>query len=84
MFSKGPTSHIPLLGSLLSDAIQASNQWKMEQRLGESTTDCLTTLIPEGQGEDISITLWVGRIEGLRMLDLFKQQPTWSALPKHL
>lgn len=84
MFSKGPTSHIPLLGNLLSDAVQASNQWKMEQRLGESTTECLTTLIPEGQGEDISITLWVGQIAGFRMLDLFKLQPTWSALPKHL
>ncbi len=47
MFFKAPTSQIPLLSNLLPDAIQNSLQWKKEREMGESTTDCLTTMIPE-------------------------------------
>jgi hypothetical protein len=84
MFSNAPTAQIPLLGELLSDAVQTSQQWKAERKRSESTTECLTTLIPKGQNEDISITLWVGQVVGLELLNDFKLQPTWSALPKHL
>ena len=84
MFSKAPTSQISLLGDLLSNAVQTSKQWEIEKRQGETTTECLTTLIPKGENEDISITLWVGRREGLQVLELFKLRRTWSALPKHL
>jgi len=84
MFSNTPTTQISLLGDLLSNAVQTSQQWKAERDRGELTTECLTTLIPKGQNEDISITLWVGQIAGFRMLDLFILQPTWSAIPKHL
>lgn len=79
MFSKAPTSQIALLGSLLSNAVQASKQWEIERKQEEPTTECLTTLIPEGKNEDISITLWVGRREGLQVLELLKLQWTWSA-----
>lgn len=47
MFSKAPISQIPLLGNLLSDAVQTSHHWRMERSLGEPTTDCLTTMIPK-------------------------------------
>lgn len=57
MFSQAPTSQIPLLGSLFSDAVQSSRQWAIERRVEESTTDCLTTFIPEDPIEDISILL---------------------------
>lgn len=60
MFSKAPISQIPLLGNLLFDAVQTSHHWRMERSLGEPTTDCLTTMIPEDPTQDISITLWVG------------------------
>lgn len=84
MFSKAPTSEISLLGSLLSNAVQTSKQWEIERRRAEPTTECLTTLIPKGENEDISLTLWVGRREGLQVLELLKLQRTWSALPSHL
>ncbi|GIK00345.1 hypothetical protein Aspvir_004367 [Aspergillus viridinutans] len=84
MFSKAPVDKIPLLGPLLSNAIQASNQWKMERNLDEPITDCCNALLPEGEHEDISITLCVGRREGVQMIDLLKQRRTWSALPNHL
>lgn len=83
MFSKAPTSQIPLLSNLLPDAIQNSRQWKKERELGESTTDCLTAMIPEDPDQDISITLWVGRVEGLQMNEMIMLQRTWSALHSH-
>jgi hypothetical protein len=79
MFSKAPTSQIPFLGNLLSDAVQTSHQWKMERELAEPTTDCLTTMIPKNPTQDISITLWVGQETGDQMIDIFKLRPTWSS-----
>ncbi|KAF2448820.1 hypothetical protein P171DRAFT_353705 [Karstenula rhodostoma CBS 690.94] len=84
MFSKGPRHLITDLESPLYDAIRTSNQWELEERLGEETTECMSTLVPRDENEDISITLWVGRREGLRQINKFNQQRTWSALPKHL
>jgi hypothetical protein len=84
MFSKAPTNQIPLLGKLLSDAVQTSHHWEMERTLEEETTDCLTTMIPQGQNQDISITLWVGREVGLQMRDIFNLRPTWSSSLGHL
>lgn len=84
-FTNAPTNHIPLLGDFLSKAVQTSNQWEKERRLGLPTTECLTTLIPEGENMDISITLWVGRREAVLIHDLFKLQRTWvSSSPSHL
>lgn len=84
MFSKAPISQIPLLGPALSDAVQTSGHWKMERRLGEITTDCLTTMIPEDRNQDISITLWVGPERGLQLKDIFNLQKTWSSSRHHL
>ena len=84
MFSKAPISQIPLLGNLLSDAVQTSHHWNMERSLGEPTTDCLTTMIPKDPTQDISITLWVGPERGDQMTNVFKLGPTWSSLPSHL
>jgi hypothetical protein len=81
MFSKGPCTKMAHLGKVIEEGIQTSNQWKVERMRGDSTTDCLTTLIPEGENEDISITLWVGRRAGLQLLDLFNLERTWSAAP---
>jgi len=84
MFSKAPTNQIPLLGNLLSDAVQTSHHWEMERTLGEEMTDCLTTMIPKDQNQDISITLWVGLEAGLRLNDIFNLRPTWSSSLGHL
>lgn len=63
MFSKAPVSLIPLLSDLIPSAVQSSRQWKEEREAGEPTTDCLTTMIPENENEDISITLWLDRMQ---------------------
>nr|KMM69765.1 hypothetical protein CPAG_06079 [Coccidioides posadasii RMSCC 3488] len=84
MFSKSPADLAALLGDLLSDAMRASNQWASERRTGESTTECLTVLIPEGVEEDISITLWAGRRQAARIIELFRMQRTWSPSPNHV
>ena len=76
MFLKAPISQIPLLGNLLSDAVQTSHHWRMERSLGEPTTDCLTTMIPKDPTQDISITLWVGPETGDQMINIFKLRPT--------
>ena len=83
MFSKAPTSQIPLLSELLPDAIQNSRQWRKERELGEPTTDCFTTMIPIDPDQDISISLWVGRREGLQMNEMAMLQRTWSAWHSH-
>jgi len=72
-----------LLGELLFEAVSSSRQWKLERRLGESTTDCLTTLMPEDPAQDISITLWVGQEAGLKINDSFSLVPKWKSLPSH-
>ncbi len=84
MLSKSPISQIPLLGNLLSDAVQTSHHWRMERSLEEPTTDCLTTMIPKDPTQDISITLWVGPETGDQMTNIFMLRPTWSSLPSHL
>lgn len=83
MYSKAPVDQILLLGDLLSKAVRSSRQWKIERRLGESTTDCLTTIIPEDTAQDISVTLWVGQEAGLQMNDTFSLVPKWTSLPSH-
>jgi hypothetical protein len=83
MFSKAPTSQIPLLSHLLPGAIQNSQQWRKEREMGETTTDCLTAMIPEDPDQDISISLWVGRREGLQMNEMIMLQRTWSAWHNH-
>ena len=83
MYSNGPADRVDLSGTLFSKAIAASNQWEMERSLGESTTGCITVLIPEGQNEDISLTLWVGRERGFEIVDAFKLTPAWSNPPRH-
>ena len=47
MFFKASISQIPLLSNLLLNAIQNSQQWKKKREMRESTTDCLTTMIPK-------------------------------------
>lgn len=84
MFSKASAAHVGLLGDLLSNAVQASNQWKSEREAGESRTECLATLIPRGEDKDISITVWVGREEAGQVIDVLRLQRTWSAPPSHL
>lgn len=84
MFSKTSISQISLLGNLLPDAVQTSHHWEMERTLGEKTTDCLTTMIPQDRNQDIFITLWVGLEAGLRLNDIFNLRPTWSSSHGHL
>ena len=81
MFSNAPIDRIHLLVNILLDAMQNSRQWKIERERGEPTTECLTTMFPEDPDQDISITLWVGRKEGLNMNELIMLQRTWSAWP---
>ena len=83
MFSKAPVNRVHLLGNLLLDAMQNSRQWKNERVRGEPTTECLTTMFPEDPDQDISITLWVGRMEGLQMNEMIMLQRTWSAWQSH-
>jgi len=84
MFSKAPIGQILLLGDLLSKALQSSHHWIMERRLGEPTTDCVTTMIPEDRSQDVSITLWVGPEAGLLLNDMFSLRKTWSSSRGHL
>jgi hypothetical protein len=48
------------LGESLAGAAIGRKQWSKEEAEGVTTTICITTLIPRGQEEDLSITLWVG------------------------
>lgn len=69
--SKAPISQMWLLGERLFEAIQSSNQWKLERDLGGSTTDCLNALLPKDWSQDISITLVVGREKGVELVNKF-------------
>lgn len=83
MYSNAPTSNIQKLGDLLADAVRTSRQWEIERSLGETTTNCLTIMVPENPAQDISITLWVGPEAGLNMNNLFNLVPKWTSLPNH-
>ena len=74
--SEAPTSQIPLVGGLLSDAVQSSRRWRWERNVGgRSTTDCLNALIPKNRSQDISITLLVGHEKGLELIEKFQLVP---------
>ena len=79
MFSKAPINLIQLLGDLLSNAVRSSYHWKMERSLGEPTTDCLTTMIPEDTTQDSAITLWIGPETRYHVIKALNLQPTWSS-----
>ena len=83
-YSKASVDLIPQLGGLMYQAIENSQQWKMERAAGEETTDCFTTIIPEDTNADISITLLVGQRAGMQFLEKLKLKPTWSSLLGHL
>jgi len=83
MFSGAPTSHIPLLSTLIPDAIQSSRLWITERQAGEPRTECLTAMIPRDENADISITLWVGQQAGVQLLDSLNLQPMWSSSHGH-
>lgn len=68
---------------MLSHAVKQSNLWKGERLRNETATDCLTTIIPEGENEDITINLWVGRDDGLALLSALRMERTWSSLSSH-
>ena len=67
---------MPFLGKHLFDAVAASNQWKWERNVGGKTTDCLIAIVPEDRSQDISITLSVGYIEGLEVIETFQLATT--------
>lgn len=83
MYSNAPIVHIHKLGDLLANAVSTSRQWKIERSLEETTTNCLTIMVPENPAQDISITLWVGAEAGLHMNNLFNLVPKWTSLPNH-
>lgn len=83
MYSNAPTGHIQKLGDLLSNAVHSSRQWKIERSHGETTTNCLTIMVPQNPTQDISITLWVGPEKGLELNTLFDLKPQWTSLPNH-
>ena len=67
---------MPLLGDLLFNAVAASNQWIWERKVGGLTTDCMNAMVPEDRSQDISITLSVGYIEGLELIETFQLATT--------
>ncbi|KAL4755869.1 uncharacterized protein BDW70DRAFT_33765 [Aspergillus foveolatus] len=83
IYSNAPVHLIPDLGDLLAEAVKSSHQWKVERALGETTTDCLTAIIPKDATRDISITLWVGAEAGHQLNNKFNLVPKWTSLPTH-
>lgn len=84
MFSRAPVRRIPLIKEHISNAIQTSRLWRTERVALEPTTECLTTMIPEDENADISITMWVGQEAGIELLKVLELQPTWSSSLGHL
>lgn len=68
---------------MMSHAAKTSNLWKNESVRNETVTECLTTIIPEGENEDIAINLWVGRADGLTLLNALRMNRTWSSSYSH-
>ena len=83
MFSNAQRDQIKQVGYMLSHAVKASNLWKNESVRNETVTECLTTIIPEGENEDIAINLWVGRADGLTLLNALRMDRTWSSSYSH-
>lgn len=76
--SEAPKTHLQLLGTNLSEAVQSSQQWEFE-RLTGSMTDCVNALVPTDPRRDISITVVVGHESGLRLIETLglKVLQTW-------
>jgi lipid A disaccharide synthetase len=66
--SRVGVQHLHALGSPLLHAMQASRQWKEEQRGSSRVTDCLIAFVPRSDTGDISFRLTVSRTKGLDMI----------------
>lgn len=84
MYSKTPVAKLPLFYELLPEAMKSSRQWEMERQLSETTTDCITTMVPTDPLLDISITMWLGQEAGVRMIGMLNQIPKWTSSPNHV
>lgn len=72
-----------LLGNHLFNAVQTSNQWRMERKLDQPTTLCITMMVPNDDNADISITLCIGQETAVPLIETFSLLPSWSASATH-
>jgi hypothetical protein len=55
----------------------------MERKRDESTTLCITVMVPNDRNADISVTLCAGQDAVAPLIEAFNLLPTWSSLPTH-
>ena len=73
-YSEASIDAISMLGSDLTHAVQASDQYKWERRTGGSTkTDCIQGLTPKN-GRDITLQLLLGFDEGTEVMERLEMQ----------
>lgn len=77
LYSNGPRDKVHLCG-IFSKGILGSNQWQSETNEAATDTICIAALIPSGLDEDMTITLYVGRLEGSELLEQLMLRPSWS------
>jgi len=80
VYTNAPTSYISMLPEPFRTAIENSRLWKWERNQpGLDTTGCLSTVIPKGEGQDVSFSIWCGHDDGYRINDILGLQVAISA-----
>jgi len=65
VYTNAPASCVLTLPEPFRTAIKNSRLWKWERsQPGLETTGCISTVIPKGEGQDVSLNIWCGHNDG--------------------
>lgn len=74
MYTNGPPNNILKLSEPLRSVIENSRLWKWERSRNLEITNCIATLFPEDNTQDVSLTIWCANNGGYLLNDLFGLQ----------
>lgn len=74
MFSTAPLDRISSFSEPFRTAIQNSHLWKSERERRESSSSCVTVMIPSDPEQDTCINILVGYDDGFRLREMFGLQ----------
>lgn len=74
MYTNAPVENVPFLGEPIASSIDDSEQRKSEIAIRATHTDCISVLVPKGVKQDMSLTIWIGRELGHKIIAFLELQ----------
>lgn len=74
MYTNGDPKRVEELPEPLKLFIKSSQLWRAEQLRGAVTTECMASLFPKDNKQDVSFTIWGGNDGAYDLNDYFNLQ----------